>query len=94
MFKTFKWLWDKAEAQGEQKILDRFYALRSYHQQQAEVAYLRSKYEPETTEHENLLEKFRLPKLTPKEHSAIVRIVGDLITVIERSREDKVSDGR
>jgi hypothetical protein len=93
MIKVFKWLWDKAEAQGEQRVLDQLYGLRSYHQQQAEIAYLKAKHEPDEPRYDDKMEKFMFPKLTPQEHSAVASKVGDLITVIERTREDR-ADGR
>lgn len=88
MLRLFQWLWGKAEAHGEQRVLDHFYALRFYHQQQAEIAFLREKVEPPDTRDSNFAPR-EIRRLSPQEHSAIVGAVGDLITVIERSREDK-----
>lgn len=88
MLGVFKWIWQKAEAHGEQRILDRLYGLLSYHRQQAELAYFKDKYEPGSDADDDMFKrKFMRPKLSPKEHGAVAGEVSRLITDIERQRE-------
>lgn len=93
MLGLFKWIWQKAQAHGEQRILDRLYGLRSYHHQQAELAYFKDRYEPDTKDDKDDFRKFMRPKLSPKEHSAVAGELSRLLTDIERQREQEVDNG-
>ena len=88
MFKVFKWLWDKAELHGEQRVLDQLYYLRSYHVHQAELAYFKNKYEPSKDDEDDFKNMFK-PKLSPNEHGAVAGELGILISDIESRREAK-----
>lgn len=78
MSNIFKWLWDKAEKHGEQKVIAQLHALAEYHQLKSQIAYLQEKYEPDSPKYDN--EMFMMPKLTPQEHSAISSKVFDFIS--------------
>lgn len=88
MIKVFKWLWDKAQNHGEQKVLNILYGLRTYHIQKAELMYYKNKYEPEKFD-DNDIRKFMSPRLSPKEHSAIANELGRLLTDFEKQKELK-----
>lgn len=91
MLRVFKWLWDKAEAHGEQKVLAQLYSMRQYHYQQAEIAYLKAKHESDDPKYEDKMDTFMFPKLTPQEHSAVATKVTDFITNYEKQES---TDGR
>lgn len=94
MLGIFKWIWQKAEAHGEQRVLDQLYGLRSYHHQQAELAYFKTKYEPDTDTKDDMdMRRFMRPKLSPKEHSAVAGELSQLLTDIERHREQRANNG-
>lgn len=89
MLRVFKWLWDKAEDHGEQKILAQLHNLREYHNLKSEIAYLRDRYEPEDDDIHSKKAMFSRPRLTPKEHGAIA---SELDKILRQNYEAK--DGR
>lgn len=90
MLGLFKWIWEKAEAHGEQRVLDRLYGLRSYHIQQAEIIYLKERHDPDSLKMaDDDIRKFIQPRMSPNEHSAVANELGRLLTDIERQREFK-----
>lgn len=90
MLGVFKWIWQKAEAHGEQRLLDRLYGLRTYHIQKAEIIYLKERYDPDSLKmDDDDIRKFMPPRMSPKEHSAIANELGRLLTDIEKQREFK-----
>lgn len=78
MIKTFKWLWNKAERYGRDKVLSELSAMRGYHNMKAETAFLKAKYEP--TEPKDRDDMFLRPRLTPNEHSAISSALSEFLS--------------
>lgn len=89
MLRVIKWIWDKAEQSGKDKILHQLYYLRTYHIQKAEVEYLRGRLLPKAKEKDDV---FMDKKLSPDEHSAIAGELGKILTEIENQQE--IENGR
>jgi hypothetical protein len=87
MLKVFKWLWDKAEKHGEQKVLAGLHSMRQYHHLQSEIAYLEAKHEPKKPRYEDKHDVFMIPRLTPQEHGAVAQKISDFINIYEKSEE-------
>lgn len=87
MVKVFKWLWDKAEKHGEQKVIAQLLGLRSYHMLKAELTYMKTKYEPDDHKREDDVRRFMSPVLTAQEHSAIAGMLGDFVTNYDEQQE-------
>jgi len=93
MFKLAKWLWTMAENRARERILADIHARRSYHIAQSEIVYLKERYEPETKDDEDMLMRdLMLPRFTPKEHGAIIRVLDEILAQNRRVTGVKEQD--
>ena len=93
MFKTFKWLWDKAQHYGQERVIALIHSRAEYHRMMAETAHLKQKYQPD--DDDGPMRKFERPRSTPQEHSAIANALHSVITDFMRMYENEEgNDGR
>ena len=89
MFKTFKWLWDKAQHYGEERIIAMVHSRAEYHRLMAETAHLKQRYEPDDDD-KNPMRKFERPRYSAQEHSVIASALHDVLTDHYRQQENEV----
>lgn len=91
MFKTFKWLWDKAQHYGEERVIALVHSRAEYHRMQAEIAYLKK----DDKLDDEPMRRFERPRLSPQEHSAVSSALHYIITDYMRAYEKpEDKDGR
>lgn len=87
MLRTFKWLWDKAQHYGEERIIALVHSRAEYHRLMAETAYLRQQHEPEKDDEP--MRRFERPRYSAKEHSVINSALNNILTDYYREQEHK-----
>lgn len=86
MIKTFKWLWDKAQSYGEERIVARIHSKAEYHRLKSESAILKEKHEP-NSEDDREFSMFAGPRLSAEQHSLIQYELIRMLTDYYREQE-------
>ena len=78
MVGIFRWLWVKAEERTTEHILFEINSMARYHEQQAELAYYKDRYEKTTDDTDNFVRNMLPPQLTSKEHAQVATALREL----------------